>query len=250
MRREPIANSPAPTRASAAGQRSPASSSCLTSIASSVHLVHGRLTATDGREGDQGQTQRRTAGRSAADSGSPHPCRTYGVAPPAKRPDSTALGHPSLIRMRSQVQVLAGPPPIVPGQSAVGSEPGTLAAGLGRAGAARPSPPAPPVVPPGPPTRAAASATTTHRGRAARGASHSAAAATSALQPASVPTAQPPATGAPSAGLACLVAQWSSAAAAARTQPGPPRSATDLPPANAMSAASPASRPPRPSSSR
>ena len=109
MRREPIANSPAPTRASAAGQRSPASSSCLTSIASSVHLVHGRLMAIDGQEGDQGQTQLRTAGRSAADSGSPHPCRTYGVAPPAKRPDSTALGHPSLIRMRPLVQVQPGP---------------------------------------------------------------------------------------------------------------------------------------------
>jgi hypothetical protein len=47
-----------------------------------------------------------------------------------------------LIRMRSQVQVLAGPPAIVAGQSAVGSKPGTLAASLGRAGAARPPPPA------------------------------------------------------------------------------------------------------------
>jgi hypothetical protein len=46
--------------------------------------------------------------------------------------------------MRSQVQVLAGPPPIPAGHSAAGSEPGTLAAGLGRAGAARPSPPARP----------------------------------------------------------------------------------------------------------
>jgi len=68
--------------------------------------------------------------------------------------------------MRSQVQVLAGPPPIVTGQSAAGSEPGTLAVGLGRAGAARPSPPAPPLAPPGPPTRPSGSATTTHRGRA------------------------------------------------------------------------------------
>jgi hypothetical protein len=76
----------------------------------------------------------------------------------------------TLIRMRSQVQVLAGPPPIVAGQSTAGSEPGTLTAGLGRAGAARPSPPAPPLAPPGPPTRASGSATTTHRGRApARG---------------------------------------------------------------------------------
>jgi hypothetical protein len=71
-----------------------------------------------------------------------------------------------LIRMRSQVQVLAGPPAIVAGQSAAGSELGALAAGLGRAGAARPSPPARPVAPPGPPTRTSGSATTTHRGRA------------------------------------------------------------------------------------
>jgi hypothetical protein len=48
-------------------------------------------------------------------------------------------GGRTLIRMRSQVQVLAGPPTIVAGQSAVGSKPGTLAASLGRAGAARPS---------------------------------------------------------------------------------------------------------------
>jgi hypothetical protein len=41
--------------------------------------------------------------------------------------------------MRSQVQVLAGPPPITPGHSAAGGKPGTLAVSLGRAGAARPS---------------------------------------------------------------------------------------------------------------
>src|SRR5512133_1739380 len=123
--------------------------------------------------------------------------------------------------MRSQVQVLAGPPPIVAGQSAAGGEPGTLAAGVGRAGAARPSPPAPPLAPPGPPSRASASATTTHRGRAPNSrtparwrSSHL------ALQPAPAPTAQLPAPGAPHAGLACLVAQRASAAAAARTQPG------------------------------
>jgi hypothetical protein len=51
--------------------------------------------------------------------------------------------------MRSQVQVLAGPPLIVAGQSAAGSGPGALAVGLGRAGAARPIPPAPPVAPSG-----------------------------------------------------------------------------------------------------
>jgi hypothetical protein len=76
-----------------------------------------------------------------------------------------ALSPRLLIRMRSQVQVLAGPPPIVPGQSAAGTGPGALAAGLGRAGAARPSPPAPPVAPPGPPARPSGSATTTQRGR-------------------------------------------------------------------------------------
>jgi hypothetical protein len=42
---------------------------------------------------------------------SPHPYRSYGVARPAQRLDSTALGRRSLIRMRSQVQVLAGHPP-------------------------------------------------------------------------------------------------------------------------------------------
>jgi hypothetical protein len=68
--------------------------------------------------------------------------------------------------MRSQVQVLAGPPSNPAGQSAAGSGLGALAAGLGRAGAARPSPPARPVAPSGPPTRPSGSATTTHRGRA------------------------------------------------------------------------------------
>jgi hypothetical protein len=56
--------------------------------------------------------------------------------------------------MRSQVQVLAGPPPITPGHSAVGSEPRALAASLGRAWAARPPRPARPLARSGPPTRA------------------------------------------------------------------------------------------------
>src|SRR5215203_4137493 len=34
----------------------------------------------------------------AGDRGSPHPCRAYGVARPAQRPDSTALGRRPLIR--------------------------------------------------------------------------------------------------------------------------------------------------------
>jgi hypothetical protein len=40
---------------------------------------------------------------------SPHPCRTYGVARPAERLDSTALSRTSLIRMRPLVQVQPGP---------------------------------------------------------------------------------------------------------------------------------------------
>jgi hypothetical protein len=40
---------------------------------------------------------------------SPHPCRTYGVARPAERLDSTALSRRSLIRMRPLVQVQPGP---------------------------------------------------------------------------------------------------------------------------------------------
>jgi hypothetical protein len=67
--------------------------------------------------------------------------------------------------MRSQVQVLAGPPAIVAGQSAVGSKPGALAGCLGRAGAARPSPPASPSAPPGPSTWAPGASITTHSGR-------------------------------------------------------------------------------------
>jgi hypothetical protein len=56
---------------------------------------------------------------------------------PAKTAFRTAVPCTLLIRMRSQVQVLAGPPPIPAGHSAAGSEPGAPAAGLGRVGAAR-----------------------------------------------------------------------------------------------------------------
>jgi hypothetical protein len=77
-----------------------------------------------------------------------------------------ALSPSSLIRMRSQVQVLAGPPPIVAGHSAAGAEPGALPACLGRAGAARPSPPARSVTLPGPSTRTAGATTTTDSSRA------------------------------------------------------------------------------------
>jgi eukaryotic-like serine/threonine-protein kinase len=95
--------------------------------------------------------------------------------------------------MRSQVQVLAGPPPIVAGHSTAGSEPGAFAAGLGRAGAARPSPLAPPVAPPGPPPgRPARRRPPTVVAHPAEDGRH-AACGHLALQPAPVPKAQPPA---------------------------------------------------------
>jgi hypothetical protein len=137
------------------------------------------------------------------------------------------------------------PTPIPAGQSAVGSEPGRLVASLGRAGAARPSPPASPSALPGPSTRTSGATTTTHRGRA----QPRTAATPPVRQPraaaCSVPTAQPPATGAPHAGLACLVGQRASAAATALTQPGRVRrrNPTDQ---RATSVASPASSRPRP----
>jgi hypothetical protein len=94
--------------------------------------------------------------------------------------------------MRSQVQVLAGPPSITAGHSAGGSEPGALAACLGRAGAARPPPPARPLAPPGPPTRPSGSAATTHRGRApSPGRQPRGGCGHLAPQPAPAPTAQP-----------------------------------------------------------
>jgi hypothetical protein len=153
--------------------------------------------------------------------------------------------------MRSQVQVLAGPPPIVAGQSASGSEPGALAAGLGRAGAARPSPPARPVGPPGPPTRAPGSTTTTHRGHPP------------SLSAAAMRRVPPPRAAACSRGHSAAAREGRSdrrpglpgRSVVKRGRRGPhptrrPGSATDLPETNATAAASPASRPPRPSSSR
>jgi hypothetical protein len=164
----------------------------------------------------------------------PRPCAGLGgdvtahyFAPDGRqRPGNTqgciAVSPQLLIRMRSQVQVLAGPPPILAGHSAAGSKPGTLAGGWGRAGAARPIPAGPSSGPSGsahpgvrlgddhppwsrtqprtaatrqvPPPRAAA-CTRTHRAAARDGRSP---------------------------GLACLAAQRASAAAAARTQPGGP----------------------------
>jgi Domain of unknown function (DUF5753) len=61
------------------------------------------------RCGSSCPTSRQPRGDPAGD-GSPHPCGTYGVARPAEMLASMALGRRSLIRMRSQVQVLAGPP--------------------------------------------------------------------------------------------------------------------------------------------
>jgi len=123
--------------------------------------------------------------------------------------------------MRSQVQVLAGPPAIVAGHSAAGSEPGTPAVSLGRAGAARPSPPARPSALSGPSTPASGPTTTTHRGRppnprtVSRGrCGHL------TWQPASLTTAPPPATSAPRAGLACLAVSGQ-----ARLPPPSPNSA-------------------------
>jgi hypothetical protein len=135
--------------------------------------------------------------------------------------------------MRSQVQVLAGPPPIIAGQSTAGSEPGTLAASLGRAGAARPSPPASPSAPPGSSTQAAGATTTTHRGRPHPEDGNL------ALRPPPMPTAAPPATGAPQAGLACPGGQRQ---ARPPPTPDPPRSATDSPAGHAL----PRRRRPRP----
>ena len=90
--------------------------------------------------------------------------------------------------MRSQVQVLAGPPAIPAGQSAVGSELGAFTGCLGRAGAAPPSPPARPSALPGHPP-AAASTTTTHRGRPpSRGRQPHGTRGNLALRPAPVPS--------------------------------------------------------------
>jgi hypothetical protein len=147
-----------------------------------------------------------------------HPFASDARAQPGKTPLRTALSPRYLIRMRSQVQVLAGPPAIPAGHSVVGSEPAAPAASLGRAGAARPSPAGTPTGPSGPlhpgrqdhdhhipwpPTQPRTAATS----RCSPLRAHSAAASD----------------GAPHAGPACLVAQRSSAAVAARPHPGPRR---------------------------
>ena len=135
--------------------------------------------------------------------------------------------------MRSQVQVLAGPPPIVAGQSDTGSELGALAAGLGRAGAALPSSPAPPVGPPGPPTgRQARRRPRTVVAHPAEDGSHAAGAATSRCSPLPCPPRSHPR-------RVLRAPAWPagrSAVKRGRCGPHPtrrPGSATDLPPTSA-----------------
>jgi hypothetical protein len=137
--------------------------------------------------------------------------------------------------MRSQVQVLAGPPAIPAGHGARGGEPGAPAAGLGRAGAARPS-----RRPAGPPPRAVGTTTTTHRGRPP---SPSTAApgrcGTSRCSPLRA-TAQPPAPALRTPAQPAWSSSRSSAAVAARPHPGPG------PPATPLTNARPRQRRPRP----
>src|SRR5215207_5962427 len=138
-----------------------------------------------------------------------------------------ALSRPSLIRMRSQVQVLAGPPAIVAGHSAVGSKTGTLVAQPGPRWGRTPIPTGKPIGPPGPSTPAAGATTTTHRGRPPiRGRQPRVGAATSRCRLLPCPTAPPPATGAPHAGLACPEA---SVKGGRRPHPTRPGSAPDSP---------------------
>jgi hypothetical protein len=119
----------------------------------------------------------------------------YGRARPAKTPGCIAVSARLLIRMRSQVQVQAGPPHIPAGHSAVGSEPGAAAASVGRAGAARLSPSARPSALSGRlPGRQAPRRPRTVVAHPALVDSYAAGAATSCRQPAPVPSRrQPPA---------------------------------------------------------
>jgi hypothetical protein len=152
-----------------------------------------------------------------------------------------------LIRMRSQVQVLAGPPPIIAGQSTAGAEPGALAAGLGRAGAARRYRRHVQWALRGrPPGRQAWQRPPTVVAHQPEDGSHAAGAATlcCSLHPC------PPRRRPRRALRTPAWPAWSLSGQARPPRPAPTRragSATDLPPTNATSAASPASRPPRPS---
>jgi hypothetical protein len=170
----------------------------------------------------------------------------YGQTRPGKTAFRTAVPCTLLIRMRSQVQVLAGPPAIVAGQSAVGSKPGTLAGCLGRAGAARPSPPARPSAPPGPSTRPAGATTATHRDRAPIPRT---AVTRPVRQPHAAASSRAHSAAAGDGRSACrpgLPGRPASSAAAARTRPGPGPPPTARRPW-VTAAASPASGPARPS---
>jgi hypothetical protein len=120
--------------------------------------------------------------------------------------------------MKSEVQVLPGPPTIPAGHSAVGNQPGTLAASLGRAGAAPHPWPAPRAgghpdgPPPRPPPTVVAQPARGHQPRGRCG--------QLAPGPAPCPRRYRQPQAAPHAGLACLVAQRAGAAAAARLTPG------------------------------
>jgi hypothetical protein len=153
-----------------------------------------------------------------------HPFALDAQRCPGETPVRTALSPRSLIRMRSQVQVLAGPPAIPTGQSAVGSKPGTLAASLGRAGAAPPSPPARPSALPAIHPRGSLHdhhspwSPTITRTAATRQARHL------ALRPAPVPSRSRRRQAAPHAGRACPEGQGQ---ARPRLAPDPAGSATD-----------------------
>jgi hypothetical protein len=146
--------------------------------------------------------------------------------------------------MRSQVQVLAGPPAIPPGHSAAGSELGAPAASPGRTGAARPPPPARPLALPGPATPGGRHhdhhptwSPTSPRAAATRPLRPPRAAACSSARSAAASD------GAPHAGQACPVPSGQ----ARPPSPNPARVHHRPHRQRASSAASPASGPARPS---
>jgi hypothetical protein len=111
-----------------------------------------------------------------------------------------------------------------------------------------PIPAGTPTGPRAPPTRASASTTTTHRGRApSMGRPPRGRCGHLAPQPAPAPTAPPPATGAPHAGLACLVAQ---PVTRGRRRPPPTRPGRHQRATAAASPARPAGRRPSRSTAR
>jgi hypothetical protein len=155
----------------------------------------GSPIALPARIGPSGAPFQRQRVRSAGRIVRTHPFAPDARARPGKTPVRTAVSPRYLIRMRSQVQVLAGPPHIPAGHSAVGSEPGAAAASVGRAGAARLSPSARPSALSGRlPGRQAPRRPRTVVAHPALVDSYAAGAATSCRQPAPVPSRrQPPA---------------------------------------------------------